>query len=313
MSAFWTNTIRPLLVAAWLLSCAFVVLASAQHLSDWSAPQNVGTVVNSPYVDRHPAISKDGLTLYITSNRPGGFGGDDIWVSHRAHSDDPWEMPQVLGSNVNTASTEYAPTLSRDQHWLLFISTRPGGFGGEDIWASYRQHKDGEDWQPARNLGPMINSTYDDGGPTLLEDDDGQIVTLYFASNRPGGLGDFDVWASTMNLDGTFTAAVNVAELNSPGRDTRTAIAGDDREVILTSNRAGGVGGLDLWVATRATTAGTWSTPVNLGPVVNSSANDGAPALSRDGATIYFYSNRPGGAGENDLYFAARSKIKPGQ
>ena len=89
MSTFWVHTIRLLLFAAWLLSCAFVVPASAQHFSTWSAPQNVGPLVNSPYVDRHPAISKDGLSLYFTSNRPSAFGGDDIWVSHRDRPEDP--------------------------------------------------------------------------------------------------------------------------------------------------------------------------------------------------------------------------------
>jgi WD40-like Beta Propeller Repeat len=306
------HTIGSPLISAWLLSCALAVPASAQHFSEWSTPQSVGPVVNSPHGDRHPAISKDGLTLYFTSDRPGGLGGDDIWVSHRADLDDPWGQAQVLGSSINTAATEYAPTLSRDQHWLLFISTRPGGFGGEDIWASYREHTHSDDWQLAKNLGPAINSAYGDGGPTLLQDGDTGTVALYFASDRPGGVGDLDIWASVMNSDGTFGPATNVAELNSPGRDSRTSIRGDGREIILTSNRAGGEGGLDLWVSTRAISDQTWATPVNLGPLVNGTSNDGAPALSRNGTTLYFYSNRPGGAGGNDLYVAARNKISPG-
>src|SRR3989454_12066510 len=71
----------------------------------------------------------------------------------------------------------------------------------------------------------------------------------------------------------------------------------------------GGVGGQDLWVATRATTADPWSTPVNLGPTVNSTAFDGAPALSFDGTTLYFFSERLGGFGERELYVTTRARL----
>ena len=289
---------------------AILIQAAGPRYSDWSEPVNLGPVINSAFSDRHPAISKDGLNLYFTSNRPGGYGGDDIWISHRERVGDAWEPPQNLGPNINTGGTEYAPTFSRDGHWLFFISTRADGYGGEDIWASYREHThDDFAWQPAVNLGPMINSAYDDGGPTLVEDDDAGIVTLYFASNRPGGPGDFDIYTAVMNPDGSFGPPTLVPELSSPGRDTRTAIRHDGLELFLTSNRAGTVGTLDLWTSTRETTLEAWSAPANLGPIVNSTFNDGAPALSSDGETLFFYSNRSGGYGGNDLYMITRVKL----
>jgi hypothetical protein len=113
-----------------------------------------------------------------------------------------------------------------------------------------------------------------------------------------------------MNPDGSFGPPALVTELNSPGRDTRTAIRHDGLEIFITSNRAGTVGGLDLWVSTRATTLDAWSVPVNLGPFVNSTFNDGAPALSSDGETLFFYSNHPGGLGDNDLYMSTRTKLR---
>jgi hypothetical protein len=300
-----------LLVSALTVAAAHPAQSDTLRFSDWSEPVNLGPVINSPFSDRHPAISKNGLSLYLTSNRPGGYGGDDIWVSHRARVGDPWGPPQNVGPNINTGATEYAPTFSRDGHWILFISTRAGGYGGEDIWASYREHThDDFDWQPAVNLGAMINSAYDDGGPTLFEDDETGEVILYFASNRPGGPGDFDIYTSTMDPDGSFGPPALVTELNSPGRDTRTAIRHDGLEVFITSNRAETVGGLDLWVSTRATTLDAWSVPVNLGPFVNSTFNDGAPALSSDGETLFFYSNRPGGLGGNNLYMSTRTRVR---
>ncbi|PYP35025.1 MAG: hypothetical protein DMD48_14810, partial [Gemmatimonadetes bacterium] len=83
----------------------------------------------------------------------------------------------------------------------------------------------------------------------------------------------------------------------------------DGLEMIISSGRPGGVGSEDLWVSTRSSTLDPWGTPVNLGPVVNSSAFDGAPALSFDGTTLYFFSERSGGLGNRDLYVTTRARV----
>jgi len=294
-------------------------LLAGPHYSDWSEPVNLGPVINSSANDNHPAISKDGLSLYITSNRADGFGGDGIWVSQRSSTDAPWGPPQNLGPNINTASDDGVPTFSRDGHWMFFGTTRPGGYGGSDIWASYRQHvHDDFDWQPPVNLGLGVNTATDEDGPTLFEDDETDVTTLYFTSlNRPNGLGDWDIYASILGEDGTFGAAVLVSELSvagtaATGRDTRTAIRHDGREIFITSNRPGGFGGIDLWVSTRESTLYPWSPPANLGPTINTAFVDGAPALSSDGETLYFYSTRPGGFGGRDLYMSTRTKVHGG-
>src|SRR5262249_45877772 len=157
-----------------------------------------------------------------------------------------------------------------------------------------------------------INSPQNDDGPTYFEDEDGS-VTLYFTSfERPGGLGDWDIYASHATADDhlSFGPASNVTELNSPRRDTRRTISRDGLEMFLPSTPAGsipdanGVPSLDIWVATRASTADPWSTPVNVGAPINTAANDGAPSLSFDDLTLYFDSTRPGGFGLRDLYVA---------
>src|SRR5262249_15262715 len=106
--------------------------------SPWSTPVNLGTIINSPSVDAGAAISKNGLSLYFNSDRPGGFGNQDIWVSHRATLDAPWGLPLNLGSVINTDALESVPSFSRDEHWMFFNSNRPGGSGQVDAWASYR-------------------------------------------------------------------------------------------------------------------------------------------------------------------------------
>lgn len=281
----------------------------------WSAPVNLGPVVNSAYNDQHPSISKDGLSLYFVSNRPGGFGGNDIWVTQRATQDDPWGPPQNLGPSINTSSNDFAPDLTIDGHHLYMNSDRPGGCGGSDLYVAWRRDKhDDFGWDPPVNLGCTVNTIYDESGPTFFEDDATGLQYLYFTSlNRPGGLGDFDVYVSTRsNDDAPWGPGVDVVELNGPYRDTRTAIRRDGLEIFLASDsrgRIGGIGSQDLWVSTRATTADPWSTPANLGPTVNSTAFDGAPALSFDGTTLYFFSARPGGFGANDLYVTTRARL----
>jgi len=109
--------------------------------------------------------------------------------------------------------------------------------------------------------------------------------------------------------NGTFGRAKIVRELSSPHRDTRTAIRSDGLEMFITSDRSGGEGAIDLWVATRGSTLDPWSTPVNLGPTINTADDDGGPALSCDGTTLYFYSTRPGGSGGRDLYVTTSHKI----
>ena len=112
---------------------------------------NLGCGINSPSGEQGPAISKDGRSLFFGSDRPGGFGGNDIWVSQRAWVQDPWGPPVNLGAVVNTAGADNIPTLSRDGHWLFFNSDRPGTSGIGDIWVAYREHIDDDfGWQPPR-------------------------------------------------------------------------------------------------------------------------------------------------------------------
>lgn len=294
-----------------LAALLWTPMANAQNFSDWSTPVNLGATINSAFNDQHPAISKNGLSLYFVSDRPGGFGGFDIWVSQRASVDDPWGPPQNLGPIINSSNREFAPAFSPDRHSLYFSSNGPGGCGGSDLWVSHRRNKKNDfGWEPPVHLGCVLNSAADDDGPTFFEDDETGVVTLFFTSLRSGGLGDFDIYASTQNADESFGPAINVVELNSSSRDTRTAIRRDGLEMLFASNRPGGAGNIDLWVSIRASTLDPWSPPVNLGFVVNSSAVDGAPALSWDGTTLYFYSNRAGGSGASDLYVTTRTKLK---
>ncbi len=280
----------------------------------WSAPVNLGPVVNSVYDDLLPEISRDGLSLYFRSDRPGGFGGADIWVSQRTSVNAAWGPPQNLGVNVNTIGVDQSPGLSPDGHRLFFDSDRPGGCGGRDLYVSRRQDaRDDLGWEPAVNLGCTINTPVRESGPNYFEDDRTGAATLYFV-REPGELGGADIYASSVGEDGTFGPGILVSEVSSPYTDRRPYVRRDGLEMFISSNRPGGLGGADLWVSTRATTQDVWSTPVNLGPPINTAFDDGTAAVSADGTTLYFYSNRPGGLGGQvfgaDLYVSTRQRLK---
>jgi hypothetical protein len=289
------------------------------QFSDWSAPVNLGPVVNTRFIEQGPSISKNGLSLYFQcGNCPENIGGADIFVSQRASVSDPWGPPQRLGSAINTTSNEQAPRLSRDGHRLFFNSDRPDGFGAHDLYVARRGDKrDDFAWEPAVNLGAGVNTTVDDVQADPFEDDETGTDILYFASG-PAGSGGTEIYVSALLADGTYGPRALVTELNSAANDRQPSIRPDGLEMFLASDRLGTLGALDLWVATRATTSDPWSAPVNLGPVVNTTLIDARPALSSDGTTLYFQSTRPGAVGCSsatgpcvfDLWVTTRSKLK---
>ena len=180
-----------------LLGLAASLLPAAPPVSEWSPPVNLGPSINSAFSDASPALSKDGLSLYFTSGRPGGMGGNDIWVSQRSSREDPWSEPVNLGPTVNTAFNEDGASFSRDMHTMYFNSDRPGGFGLRDIWISERAHT-GDDlaWEEPVNAGPGVNSSAGDAGAGYLENEDVGTPLLYFGSNRSGGPGLSDIYVS---------------------------------------------------------------------------------------------------------------------
>lgn len=277
--------------------------------SEWSTPVNLGAVINSAWVDAGAAMSKNGLSLYFNSDRPGGFGNQDIWVSQRASLDAPWGTPFNLGPVINSSALDSVPSFSRDEHWMFFNSTRPGGFGQLDMWASYRVNiHDDFAWTDPINLGGNVNSAFFDGGAWLFENDEGGSPLLFFVSTRPGGLGNFDIYVSAIAANGSIGPAALVRELSSAANDRRPSVRFDGLEVFFDSDRPGSAGA-DLWTSSREEVSQPWSNPVNLGTVVNSASDDIQPFIAADRQTLILASNRPGGYGDHDLYVTTRARV----
>ena len=252
--------------------------ANGGGFGPWSAASEL-TAVNSPALDGCPIVAPDGLRLYIASTREGGFGGIDIWVSERPDRNAGWGAPVNLGPQINTENNEFCPSPGRDGRFM-FVSNRPGGCGGADIYATRFHHRHG--WQPPQNLGCTINSAADEAGPVRVRQE------LYFSSTRSG---NSDIYLSRV-CGSWIGPPAPVPGINSPFDDARPYVRRDGREIVFDSNRPGGLGLSDIWTATRPHTRAPWSQPINLGPAVNSPAAETRPSLSADGTVLYFGSTR---------------------
>jgi Tol biopolymer transport system component len=226
--------------------------------SPWAEPVNLGPDINTPGLEAAPVLSGNGHLLFFSSDRAGGAGLNDIYVTRRANTSDDlgWEPAEHLGPDVNTtgfeaggfylqsaedgstnlyfargpmqgtldiyaapidadgrtrgpavpvtelndtvpATTDAHPTVRRDGREVLFFSTRAGGFGVSDLYASTRQSVH-EPWSTPRNMGSTLNTAFGETQPSLSYDG----RTLVFSSNRPGGVGGSDIWISTRTPSG---------------------------------------------------------------------------------------------------------------
>lgn len=271
---------------------------SASDVAEWSEPVNLGAV-NSPSSDIAPEISKDGLSLYFASNRPGGLGANDIYVSQRTSVDDPWGAPVNLGPPINSPVADAGPHLSRDGHWLFFTSARPGGVGGNDLYVSYRANThDDFAWEAPVNIGPPVNSALSDLGPSLWGPE------LYFWRGPPPAQVPGDIYVSRMRGH-EFGDPELVPGLSSASHDEKPGIRFDGRQILIASDRPGTVGDVDIWIATRQGNGREWGTPLNMA-TINSTSGDRRPSFSPDGEMVLFDSDRPGGSGSFDLYVSTR-------
>lgn len=275
--------------------------------SEWSEPENLGPTVNSSAADGNAGLSPDAHDLYFVSNRPGGQGANDIWVSHRRCLQCPWETPMNLGTTFNTATAEGAPTLSDDGRMLFFFSGRSGGLGALDVYVSHRisTSADGDVWGDPVNLGPDVNTAGNEQGVYYVREGGAGSATVYF--NRTGAGTALDIYKVSLSNDGEpLGPAVAMPELNSASTDQKVAVRTDGHELLLSSNRAGSFGDLDIWRFSRQAIHDAWSAAEHLGAPLNTSFLDSQPSLSRDGRTLIFTSNRPGGSGSNDLWMSTR-------
>jgi len=276
----------------------------------------MGESINSPDNNSHSWITKDGLSLYITTTRFSHSDTDqDIAVSQRRSVNDPWGTPVRLGPNVNTVGyNDAVPSISEDGLDLYFNSPRPHptGCGAADLYVSHRTDpSDDFGWQPSVNMGCVVNSSGPDNAPDFFQAD-GTDYLYYLQTEPPGGIGTLPNIVVNTRPTGKadWGSPVPVNELNSKYQQGRMSIRRTDGlEILFTSPRPG-IGTVDIWVSTRESLSSPWSPPANLGPPINIPDNeDAAPNLDFEGTTMYFYSSTRPGFDGRDLYTSTRERF----
>ena len=188
-----------------------------ENTNAWKAPVKLGGNINTRHHELSFIVSADGNFAFFSSDRPGGYGGLDLYMSI-AEENGKWSEAINLGPNVNTPYDEDAPFLSADNNVLYFSSRGHNAIGGYDI---FKSSINGTVWSLAQNLGVPVNSPYDDA--FYVQTQDGK--TAYFSSDRPGGFGESDIYsveaeeagalAETEENTGVLTAMLGADQMNS--------------------------------------------------------------------------------------------------
>jgi len=225
------------------------VATRATTEDEWEEAVNLGPYINTASRELGPNISADGLSLYFSSTRDGGAGGNDLYVTTRESLWSPWRTPVNLGPTVNSTVDDVSPCISADGLSLYFsdwdqtgIPARPGGIGQADLWVS-RRTAPSDPWSTPANLGPAVNSTDIEGAPDVSNDG----LMLFFSGYRNGG--SWDLWLCMQNvLTGQWDAPANLGpSVNSVTVDLNPSISADGRTLYFVSFRAGGSGNSDIW------------------------------------------------------------------
>ena len=207
----------------------------------WGYATNIGTEINTPYHDSNLALSADGKTLYILKDE----GGGDIYYCQQ-RSDGTWASPVPLPGKVNSSFEEKSITISKDGKTLYFSSNRPGGQGGIDLYMATKDAK-GE-WSNVKNLGPTINTEFDEEGPFIGYD----MTTLYFSSKGHKNMGSYDIFKSTFDpKTNKWSDPENLGyPINTPDDDIFYITSPDGKRAYYSSVREDGLGYTDIFIVT---------------------------------------------------------------
>ncbi len=215
---------------------------------DWFYARPLGVPPNSPDQESSMAISADGHYLFFNrcenrSQDGWAEGGCDLLMAYRVANDSPWTIAQPFGGTINTPAYEGMPSPSPDCRELYFVSDRPGGYGGYDIWVS--RYEEGL-WQLPVNAGPAINTRGNETAPYMYADNE----TLYFTSDGWLGMGGTDLFVSRKINDSNYTTAVNVGyPINTAFDEKSACVTLDGKRLYFSSDRNGPPGNYDIYEA----------------------------------------------------------------
>jgi len=277
-------------------------------------PTALPSTINTAESEYMPAFNADGSVLIYTtrdnanSDKPGSgnvnrkSSQEDLYIA-TINPDGTFNSGTPI-SALNTIENEGAHTLSQDGNILIFTACgRRDAIGGCDLYISFKKN---DEWSPARNLGPQINTRYWDAHPFLAADN----KTLYFSSERPGGEGGRDIWKSKLGENG-WSKPENIGDvINTKNNDESPFFHPDNKTLYFRSNGHIGMGDYDLFLARK--NKGVFSKVTNLGYPINTSRSEGTLFVELNGAKAYYASDTNNEKYNFDiLYFDLPEELKP--
>ncbi|MHB8261049.1 MAG: hypothetical protein ACYDCN_09760 [Bacteroidia bacterium] len=199
----------------------------------WSAPEKLGHEINSGYLEASACFSADGNEIVFSSNRPGGYGGKDLYKIVK-FMNGKYSLPYNLGPTINTPEDEDAPFIDKNDNTLYFSSKGHNGMGEYDIFKAV-QKPDSCNWTKVENMGMPINSTNDDIY-FIKQDDDNKA---FFTSRRTGGYGDADIYEVNFN---ETTQLIIYGKINSFKIEDKTEL--NDVQLSVYDNVTGKLQGI---------------------------------------------------------------------
>ena len=215
----------------------------------WSKAINIGPPINTIGNEGAQCISADGQTLVFTACKeydgyPGGrkgYGSCDLFIAKKI-ANGTWGVPENIGKPINTEYWDSQPSMSSDGQTIYFVSNRPGGKGGADIWKCTK-NESGK-WANLANLGDSVNTAENEESPYIHPDN----KTLYFSSEGWPGMGSKDLYLTRIKKDGTFSAPMNLGyPINTAESERDLIVSANAKTAYFSSERPSGIGGLDLY------------------------------------------------------------------
>ncbi len=285
-------------------ACIFIIITStmaAQQANSIKVEiKSIGDQINSSSWDYTPLITADASMMLFTSRRPVSKHEilkqkDLIYHSNFDFKTMEWLDGIPFSKKINASfKNNRAAAISNDGQQMLII--REDGDGNGDI---YETHLSGWEWSEPVSLGPPINTIYDESSASITPD--GKII--FFVSNRPDGLGGYDIWYCAKKDNGKWGPAVNLGDpINSKYDEVSVFFHPDGKTLFFSSNKPGSLGGFDVYMSVFDRTTITWSKHVNLGLSINSPEDDLNFVMEADGKIGYYSSIRLGGLGGKDIY-----------
>ncbi len=248
--------------------------------------------VNTEFTEYNPVVSADESLMAYTLLKPADSRSSQktveqiMLVTMEAGN---WSTPQPLKVN-NNLNAGTAGISADGQQMLIYLQDNTGG-------NLYMLQRKGSSWGQPQELTGDLNSRFLETTASITPDG----KTIYFASNRPGGLGGLDIYKTELQPNGSWGRATNLGpNINTDADEDAPFIHPDGRTLYFTSNGKGAIGGNDVFRSYQV--AGKWDKPANMGYPINTAANESYFTLTADGSRAYFSSDRAGGKGEQDIY-----------